>query len=1084
MNVLIRFLTACLTISIFITLLMFSSSSTNAIELVGPNSKKPSQNSEIYGPVKNSDTLWRIALNNRPDNKLTIDQVMIAIFMANPQAFKNNDIHSITDGSFVTIPSAKDIASISDQDAKRRIASNEQLKTTSTPVQARPQTTPSVRPSTPTPVAVIPKAENPTVVTSPVPKVQIIETKETPVATKPQDEVEKPVKTVEQPVEIDKTAALQTHLALAMTDMQLLIKENEELRTQIAGLDEKIVEMQIQESLDIQAHNELDQLKDELDAIELAKDTEHESIFNNGWVIALLSSIPTIALLGGLFFWLSRRYKSTEEVVTPETTIPLDLDAEDELLNEEGVLSDDLDDDLLISDDDELLEIEDSDGLSELDDDGLFSDGEELLIPSDDDEDDGLFSDGEEDVDNSSILAQDDLEALLSQADDLESDPQENTDLSDEILSVDDVDLSSEEANSVPDVDDIDALLDEANDAVSSDDDIDALLDQANDAVSSDDDIDALLDQANDAVSSDDDIDALLDQANDAVSSDDDIDALLDQADDTETSDDDIQSLLDQANDVDTNDDILSEDNNESIDDLLAETDSIIDEADSDIADGETFGESIDDLLAQTDVLVEQEIVDDNNIETDDIGSLLEETNDLIEDDETDILLEETNNDSVNDIDSLLAETESLVEEDTLDDIDDQSFGENIDDLLAQTVELIEEDSIEEETLDDINIDDVDTLLAETDAIVEDAVTDLPDVDIDNIDEMLTDTDTLLDSDAAESTTSKLEELSHLDNVDQPYLMTQEQDVNFSEHETSENVDLDAVENIELESTESVELDVTENAEPETAESDELDVAENIDPETVESNDLDVAENIEPETAESDDLDIAQNIEPEPLAPSQEAKHLVDALDGMLASSNAQVNDTNTNLNELDEFITPQAIEVNDNELTDIMAEFDESNVISESDNSADSVDSLSSELDDFLANKEDVVQAIPEQAEPLIEVEQDLNEQLSKFEEENSFIDIDKLLNDSAINDQETEPYQHVDLNMGLDEFPEIIPETNGVDVDDDPNGAAKKLDLARAYLEIDDEDSALEILKQIEESGDTLQQKEAKKLLKRLKS
>jgi len=64
------------------------------------------------------------------------------------------------------------------------------------------------------------------------------------------------------------------------------------------------------------------------------------------------------------------------------------------------------------------------------------------------------------------------------------------------------------------------------------------------------------------------------------------------------------------------------------------------------------------------------------------------------------------------------------------------------------------------------------------------------------------------------------------------------------------------------------------------------------------------------------------------------------------------------------------------------------------------------------------------------------------------------------------------------------IIPETHGVDVDDDPNGASKKLDLARAYLEIDDEDSALEMLKQIEESGDKRQQKEAKKLLKRLKS
>ena len=985
MNVLIRFLTACLTICIFITLLIFSSSTTNAIELVGPNSKKPSKKSEIYGPVKGTDTLWRIALNNRPDSKLTIDQVMIAIFMANPQAFKNNDIHSITDGSLITIPSAKDIATISDQDAKRRIANNAQLKTNVTPVQAPVQ--PVVKT---TPVKVTPKVDNPTVVTSPVPKVEIIETTTTPVADEPQEVA------IEKPVEIDKSEALKTHLALAMTDMQLLIKENEELRTQISGLDEKLTEMQIQESLDIQAHDELDQLKQELDSIELAKDTEHESIFNNGWVIALLSSIPAIALLGGLFFWLTRRYKGNEEVVVLETTTPLDLEDEDELLNEEGILSDDLDDSLLISDDDELLEIDNADDSSELDDDGLFSDGEELLIPSEDDEDDGLFSDGEEEeTDNSSILAQDDLEALLSQADDLENDTQENTDLSDEIINIDDLDSSIEESNELPD------------------DDIDALLDQAND-------------------------------------------------------------------------DALSEESNESIDDLLTETDAIIDELEPDVVNDEDFGESIDDLLAQTDVLVEQETIDDNNIESDDIDSLLEETNDLVEDTETDTLIEE-NNDSVDDIDSLLAETESIVEEDHLDVIDEQEFGESIDDLLAQTDELIEE-----ENLDDINIDDVDSLLAETDAIVEDENSELSDVDIDNIDELLTDTDTLLESEKVEQKTSKLEELSNLDNVEQPYLMTQEQEVNFfepettesvkqetaevTEPETTESVEQEVAEVTEPEATESVEQEVAEITEPEATESVEQEVAEVTEPEATESVEQEVAEVTEPETTESVELEIAEITEPETLAPSQEAKHLVDALDGMLASSNAQA--TNTNINELDEFITPQAIEVNDNELTDIMAEFDESNVIT------DSVDSTASELDDFLANKDSFVQDIPEPETPLIEVEQDLNEQLSKFEEENSFIDIDKLLNDSAMNEQDNEPYQHVDLDMGLDEFPEIIPETNGVDVDDDPNGASKKLDLARAYLEIDDEDSALEILKQIEESGDKVQQKEAKKLLKRLKS
>ena len=55
-------------------------------------------------------------------------------------------------------------------------------------------------------------------------------------------------------------------------------------------------------------------------------------------------------------------------------------------------------------------------------------------------------------------------------------------------------------------------------------------------------------------------------------------------------------------------------------------------------------------------------------------------------------------------------------------------------------------------------------------------------------------------------------------------------------------------------------------------------------------------------------------------------------------------------------------------------------------------------------------------------------------------------------------------------------------VDVDVDPNDSSKKLDLARAYLEIDDHDSAREILEQIEIIGDKQQQKEARKLMMKL--
>ena len=113
---------------------------------------------------------------------------------------------------------------------------------------------------------------------------------------------------------------------------------------------------------------------------------------------------------------------------------------------------------------------------------------------------------------------------------------------------------------------------------------------------------------------------------------------------------------------------------------------------------------------------------------------------------------------------------------------------------------------------------------------------------------------------------------------------------------------------------------------------------------------------------------------------------------------------------------------------------------------------------------------------------EQQLSSQLDKFEQENSYIDIDKLLDASASSENKTEPYHNVDLDIGLDEFPEVIPVGEHVDVDVDPNDSSKKLDLARAYLEIDDHDSAREILEQIEIIGDKQQQKEARKLMMKL--
>ena len=101
---------------------------------------------------------------------------------------------------------------------------------------------------------------------------------------------------------------------------------------------------------------------------------------------------------------------------------------------------------------------------------------------------------------------------------------------------------------------------------------------------------------------------------------------------------------------------------------------------------------------------------------------------------------------------------------------------------------------------------------------------------------------------------------------------------------------------------------------------------------------------------------------------------------------------------------------------------------------------------------------------------------------QESGYVEIDKLLAEADASTTEQEPYQGFSLDVGLDGFPEVLPESTGFDVDADDCGVGAKLDLARAYLEIDDKDSARELLQEAAEQGSDHQRAEAEKLLKRL--
>jgi len=98
--------------------------------------------------VLRGETLWSWATRVRPDSRLTINQTMLAIFEANPDAFGGN-INILREGALLRIPSANDIFQISRGDAldevkRQHSAWSGTSGTTATTATADTTTTPSL----------------------------------------------------------------------------------------------------------------------------------------------------------------------------------------------------------------------------------------------------------------------------------------------------------------------------------------------------------------------------------------------------------------------------------------------------------------------------------------------------------------------------------------------------------------------------------------------------------------------------------------------------------------------------------------------------------------------------------------------------------------------------------------------------------------------------------------------------------------------------------------------------------------------------------------------------------------------------
>ncbi|MDO6639094.1 FimV/HubP family polar landmark protein [Shewanella sp. 5_MG-2023] len=1098
------------------------------LKITGPNGEVNSIVARQYGPTTSADTFWSIAQKVRPNQSITIYQVMAALFDANPHAFSSDNYNSLERGMTLLVPSADVMAQIPKADAKLRAEDNDKRFANANITVKAPQK-PAV-------------SAGQTSATSAQKPLAIVAEK----TLKNTVEVNQPlIDELTVKLENAQSKSLSLTDELARSEDMLMIKDADN-----AALKAKIKELSLQLSVSQEELQLLSEKHTELEAAyallvaENAKPTVIEqptnfwrSIADNMILLAVIAALPLIIIFL-IIFWLMRRKNEQDESIneTPQAAVAESLAVTDDIddlndlaihLDEEDSTEDLLDLDItnetqlsLDGADDVDMYIEDEKASEQI------AEGTSL---------DDLWSEAmnEQEVELASIEHEGDyFESLLDGLDESAEVKQTDEEDLDSLLA--DFDLPAEDTTEVaPELsqtdtqDDIDSLLA----------DFDLPTDNAGEVAA-----EAESEVAPEPSQTDvqDDIDSLLADfdlpTNNAgeVAAEAEAEAESEVAPELSQTDtqDDIDSLLadfdlptDNAGEVaaEAEFEVAPEpsqtDTQDDIDSLLADFDLPADEAITEAgseADGELDSGSlqqtpetdtqddIDSLLADFDLAPESSNVVDTQAD--------ESANSAVDDsvDDIDALLASIDvTDDVEGAEDFSAEIAAELESDVATTLDDS---ENLDELLATV------DPEKEFTPLATSDVDVEQQLASELAQIESEL----EIDSDNsdLDSLISDLET--QTELPQQTAEPEESFTGADDFAAQIAAELEQEQGEHEHATTSDADLDALlADMNNEPEASLADTDTRQAEPLTFASGDdvtlgLDDDQHDDPlvnqllaaekSTESNNDSNTdADDLDALLADFDVDKLAEDDEP-PLFSIDEFSEDergseaefdnmlagLSALDDDLAETDAAPDtvadkDTDTDhdskLNENPEFEPKESGFFDDLKSKKAEpAKLDwESELFKQACNQddVDSADEVNSADDGSYSLTEDNLTV--DEALAALDAEEKQStpseETLNTFEQENGFIDIDVLLNDADEIVEVSDQYKDVEVDMG--EVNALIGNAEMIDVDDEENSVNAKLDLARAYIEIEDEDAAKALLTEVKIDGNERQQSEASKLL-----
>ncbi|MCB5225689.1 hypothetical protein JAO78_002535 [Alishewanella sp. 16-MA] len=996
-----------------------------------------------FGPLTPSDTLWRIAEQVKPSDSVTTFQVMYALFMKNPGAFNDANFNHLRPGAILIVPELREIRLVDPEVARRKADSDdaEWAKKVARDAAAR---------------------------------------------AKAREEANKP--NVVQQQTAAELNALKDQYQDSIQLIEGIALENQQLRGSLGRVEQELEGLKAQLAEDSLLQQQLNQLlqqqqqilaeqqarREAEEAAQLAAaaaaEAEASNWLNNPITWALAASLPAILLLMGFIAWVKRRGRQTEEAVAnaikePQTSAgykspvpPIDnsqdfdeslLDMDDDLFKNDfdeaspsavSALDDSLEDDTLpdFSDDiliNELVEPDPlrTDMLDGMDDDRLDVDDDALdpVTPVREEHDIQLEGVEELDFDPDNILSDTDLSALLMADDDDDvielADPSEAEtaklaaepiaperetadDVNDHIEEIE-VELPDDEPYSTP----VPTNNDELEEAAELNDDV----------------LDRSADEAVDAAT--DELDA------------DDIDELL--------LDNERERLLATEARFDNSD----------LDDFaeqLAAESIEAEDADSLSADEEQLNAELDDILEQA--AAEQSQATAPEVREADVDELTLEALDDMD------LIDTTAQGGVDDIiTDQAAADDDLVTECELPEETELAAGEALidDELeLAAAKRLSDELSLAE----DIALPAIDEQLNEqtaSDSSESSAARKASEhaTSVQQIADLLNED---AESDIAQTLTAE-DEFSH----DLTNLLTEPDDATADE--LAEHSEAQALNDAVTTDTDDAAAELTR---PDTS-ADEEAVENALTAESSEHfPDVALDSDAEPEGDAELLLDLASDEDNSVTRPSEAAlsvenpSKVLDSYPELAMSDDTADDDEFSQLAEQIEQLTNEsAAEFSDEELAAALAEQSENEdedaipeLSPEEFNLTELEDSQFDSLLNELAVDQNVTQADNdvEQANDAFAISNAESTAAEISDEpaisDDDFVEIDNLLSAMEHADEDEQRFNQLNVDVGLEDYAGIIGEHTKMDVDKEDEGFAGKLDLIRAYLEMDEAESA----------------------------